>query len=154
MSCSWQFVYMAGCPRNFRRQVTATETYNAVYLSTTHIVKFIGMCRWCVPGPIEGPGDEVRSLRNGQTLCGGGIGFMFVNIALIQGSRRGRFGARSKYVDVLNPGGSGKDSNSQAPPPPAPVGLSVPLGGASQPPFSGNFFVPQPIPGKCAEVGT
>ena len=69
----------------------------------------------------------------------------------LQGGRRGRGGARTKYVDVLNPGGGG--TISQAPPPPAlaPVGLGMPLGGSQ--PFTGNLFVPQPIPGTCTACG-
>ena len=52
----------------------------------------------------------------------------------IQSMMRGRLGIRSKYVDVLNPGGVGS-----APPPPAP--LMMP--GVPPQSFSGTFFVPQ-----------
>ena len=69
----------------------------------------------------------------------------------LQGVRKGR---HSKYVDVLNPGGTTKSSSSQPPPPPpsalGPVGVGL-LGGSGQP-FPGNFFVPQPIPGEGVGV--
>lgn len=76
----------------------------------------------------------------------------------MQGSTRGRAGARSKYVDVLNTGGSsGGGTGPQpgpAPPPgpgPPPMMLGGTMGGAAQP-FSGSFFVPQPVPGAYRPV--
>ena len=71
-------------------------------------------------------------------------------ILCLQRNRRG--GLRSKYVDVLNPGGT--KSSSGGPPPPGPPAI---MSGPPQP-FSGTFFVPQQPPGKTTcgglHVGT
>ena len=49
-------------------------------------------------------------------------------------------GARSKYVDVMNPSGSGGGASSQAPPPgPPPPAM---MASNSMP----SFFIPQPLP--------
>ena len=64
----------------------------------------------------------------------------------LQKSRRG---LRSKYVDVLNPGGtntSGSGNTGGPPPPPGPPLMGAMMPGPPQP-FSGNFFVPQQPPG-------
>ena len=63
-----------------------------------------------------------------------------------QVSKRGRLGARSKYVDVLNPGGTSAASDSQ-PPPPGPPLMAAMMSGSNAQPFTGTFFVPQQAPG-------
>ena len=63
-----------------------------------------------------------------------------------QVSKRGRLSARSKYVDVLNPGGTSAASDSQ-PPPPGPPLMAAMMSGSNAQPFTGTFFVPQQAPG-------
>ena len=82
--------------------------------------------------------------------------------------RRGRLGARSKYVDVLNPGGAagggdggggGGGGREGGPPPPPTFPLMSSMPGTMAQPFTGSFFVPQQ-PGMlcvcvcvCVEMG-
>jgi len=57
------------------------------------------------------------------------------------GAKRGRLGARSKYVDVMNPGGTASESSA-----PPPIGM---MGAPHMTPgqLPGSFFVPQLPPG-------
>ena len=65
--------------------------------------------------------------------------------------QRGRRGLRSKYVDVLNPGGPNTSSSSiGGPPPPGPPLMGTVMPGPPQP-FSGTFFVPQQPPGTYVQ---
>ena len=63
-----------------------------------------------------------------------------------------RRGLRSKYVDVLNPGGTNtSSSNTGGPPPPGPPLMGTMMPGPPQP-FSGTLFVPQQPPGTICNV--
>ena len=75
---------------------------------------------------------------------------MIVN-CILQRSRRG---LRSKYVDVLNPGGSKPSgSGGGGPPPPSPPLMGAMMPGPPQP-FTGTFFVPQQPPDGDEQSGS
>ena len=78
-------------------------------------------------------------VRAVQLLCTCVLHVQCTHVVVPPQGKRGRLGARSKYVDVLNPGGTSK---SDPVPPPAALGAPLISGGQ----FSGTFFVPQQLP--------
>ena len=71
---------------------------------------------------------------------------VFPSILNMQGSRSHRLGARSKYIDVMNKGGTGSSAAVNVPPPPGPPFMGGAPNATSQP-FTGTFFIPAPVEG-------